>query len=121
MGIAYQASKLVDEAIVQILTQGGLYDQGRALVLRAKCLVAVAPPPPNPKRDIAILNAIKALLKAKAHFSKTEAFGRVKSTLHLLSILYNELDMKKDRNHCAFEFRQLDEQYPAKLNTISLY
>ncbi|XP_033223750.1 anaphase-promoting complex subunit 5 isoform X2 [Belonocnema kinseyi] len=121
MGMPYQASKLVDEAIVQILTQGGLYDQGRALVLRAKCLVAVAPPPPNSKRDEAILNAIKALLKAKILFSKTEAFGRVKSTLYLLSILYNELDMKKDRNHCSFEFRKLDEQYPAKLITISLY
>ena len=121
MGMPYQASKLVDEAIVQILTHGGLYDQGRALVLRAKCLVAVAPPSPNLKRDKAIMNAIKALLKAKKHFHKTETFGRVKNTLYLLSMLYNELDMKKDRNHCAFEFRQFDEQHPAKLNTISLY
>ncbi|XP_043461028.1 anaphase-promoting complex subunit 5 [Leptopilina heterotoma] len=120
MGMPYQASKLVDEAIVQILTHGGFYDQGRALVLRAKCLVATSSPS-NPKHNSAILNAIKSLSKAKAHFHKIEAFGRVKSTLYLLSIFYNELDMKKERNQCAFEFRQLDEQYSAKLNTISLY
>uniref|UniRef100_A0A6V7I7P8 Cohesin loading complex subunit SCC4 homolog n=1 Tax=Bracon brevicornis TaxID=1563983 RepID=A0A6V7I7P8_9HYME len=120
MGMPNQASNLIDEAIVQILAHGGWYDQARALVLHAKCLVATAPQIPE-KRKLIIQDAIKALLKAKSHFSKVEAFGKVKNTLYLLSLFYNEIDMKADRNQCAFEFRQLDEQYPTKTNTSTLY
>lgn len=120
MGMPNQASTLIDESIVQILAHGGWYDQARALVLHAKCLVATAPKIPE-KRRVIIQDAIKALVKAKNHFTKIEAFGKVKSTVYLLSLLYNEIDLKAERNQCAFEFRQFDEQYPTKANTSTLY
>ncbi|XP_011314211.1 anaphase-promoting complex subunit 5 [Fopius arisanus] len=120
MGMPNQASTLIDEAIVQILAHGGWYDQARALVLHAKCLVATAPQAPDRRRAI-IQDAIKALLKARTHFTKVEAFGKVKNTVYLLSLLYNEVDQKAERNQCAFEFRQFDEQYPTKANTSTLY
>lgn len=121
MGMPSQASNLIDEAIIQILAHGGFYDQGRALVLHAKCIVAMAPLE-SVKRKIIIQDAIKSLIKAKIYFSKIEAFGRLKNTIYLLSILYNELDSKAERNQCCFEFRQMNEQYPSKsVVTITLY
>ncbi|XP_015586196.1 anaphase-promoting complex subunit 5 [Cephus cinctus] len=121
MGMPSQAMRLVDNAIIEILSHGGCYDQGRAFVLYAKCLVATAPASSNSIRKSAVQEAIKALSKAKDHFNKVEALGRVKNTLYLQSLLYHELDHKVERNQCAFEFRELDVQFPTKLNTITLY
>ncbi|KAK0177690.1 hypothetical protein PV328_001718 [Microctonus aethiopoides] len=121
MDMPNQASSLIDEAIIQILAHGSYYDQGRALILYAKCLVATAPLTTTEKRRTAIQDAIKSLIKAKNYFSKIEAYGKVKNTLYLLTIMYNELDSKGERNQCAFEFRQLNAQYPSKADTTTLY
>ena len=120
MGMPNQASNFIDEAIVKILAHGGWYDQGRALVLYAKCLLATAPSSGHKRHDV-FRDAIKALVKAKDHFNKVEAFGRKKNTLYLLIRLYHEIDEKEERNQCAFEFRQLDMQYPLKSDIMKLY
>ncbi|XP_012287472.1 anaphase-promoting complex subunit 5 [Orussus abietinus] len=121
MGIPNQAWKLVEEAIIPILSHGSLYDQGRAFVLYAKCLVATAPTTANEARRALLRDAIAALSKAKWRFLKVEAYGRGKSTLYLQSLFSHELDMKVERNQCAFEYRQLDAQFPTKLCTVALY
>ncbi|XP_076645488.1 anaphase promoting complex subunit 5 ida isoform X1 [Halictus rubicundus] len=120
MGMPTLALNLVEEVITQILAHAGYYDQGRAFVLYAKCLVATAPVRGNARKEV-ILRAIKALSKAKDCFTKVEAYGRLRTTLCLASLLYHEIDLKTERNQCAFEFRQLDEQFLTKLNSLSLY
>lgn len=114
------ALNLVEEVITQILAHAGYYDQGRAFVLYAKCLVASAPECDKTRKE-AILKAIKALSKAKYYFTKVEAFGRLRSTLCLESLLCEEIDLKTERNQCAFEFRQLDQQLLTKLDNLCLY
>nr|XP_031826496.1 anaphase-promoting complex subunit 5 [Nomia melanderi] len=120
MGMPTLALNLVEEVITQILAHAGYYDQGRAFVLYAKCLVATAPVCGNARKEV-ILKAIKALAKAKDCFAKVEAYGKLRATLCLESLLYHEIDLKTERNQCAFEFRQLDEQFFTKLNNLSLY
>lgn len=115
------ASNIVNEAIVEILAHGGLFDQGRAFVLHAKCLMATASEISTDTKNKMLLEAIKALTKARVAFDKVEAFGRVKSTLYLLCIAYNELNMKIQRNQCAFEYRKLDQQFVSKFDKMSLY
>ncbi|XP_053994438.1 anaphase-promoting complex subunit 5 [Hylaeus volcanicus] len=120
MGMPTLALNLVEEVIIQILAHAGYYDQGRAFVLYAKCLVATAPTCSNARKDV-ILKAIKALAKAKDYFTKVEAYGKLRTTLCLESLLCHEIDLKIERNQCAFEFRQLEEQFPTKLDNLSLY
>lgn len=120
MGMPTLALNLVEEVITQILAHAGYYDQGRAFVLYAKCLVATAPVCGSARKEV-ILKAIKALAKAKVCFVKVEAYGKLRATLCLESLLYHEIDLKTERNQCAFEFRQLDEQFFTKLNNLSLY
>lgn len=116
-----QATKLVDEAIIQVLSHGGCFDQGRAFVLYAKCLVASASTTAPNVRKLNLQNAVKALSKAKDLFNKVEAFSRVKITLYLQSFLHYELDAKAERNRCAFEYRELDLQFPTKANILNAY
>ena len=120
MGMPTLALSLVEDVIVQILAHSGYYDQGRAFVLYAKCLVATAPACGKPRREV-ILRAIKALSKAKDHFTKVEAYGRLRATVCLEALLCHEIDLKNERNQCAFEFRQLDEQLLTKLDNLCLY
>ncbi|XP_035723802.1 anaphase-promoting complex subunit 5-like [Vespa mandarinia] len=121
MGLPSLAMNLVDEAITHTLAHGGCYEQGRALILYAKCLVGTATSTSTKLRKEMILNAIKALSKARDHFNKVEAFGKIRNVLSLQSIMYNEIDMKFERNQCSFELRQFEEQFPTKLDNICLY
>ncbi|KAL2712791.1 anaphase-promoting complex subunit 5 [Vespula squamosa] len=121
MGLPSLAMNLVDEAITHTLAHGGCYEQGRALILYAKCLVGTATSTSTKLRKEIILNAIKALSKARHHFNKVEAFGKIRSVLSLQSIMYNEIDMKFERNQCSFELRQFEEQFSTKLDNICLY
>lgn len=111
MDLPTLALNLVEDAIPTILGHGGCYDQGKAFMLYGKCLIASAPESPFEARKEVILTGIKALSKAQALFTKVNAIAKVKSTLHLQAVFYNEVDIQLERNRCAFEFRQLGEQY----------
>lgn len=111
MGLPVLALNLVEDAIPTILGHGGCYDQGKAFMLYGKCLIASAPENPFEARKEVILSGIKILSKAQALFTKVNAIAKVKSIVHLQAVFYNEIDLLPERNQCAFEFRQMDEQY----------
>lgn len=121
MGLPTLALELVGDAIPTILGHGGCYDQGQAFMLYGKCLMASAPESPFEARKEVILSGMRALSKAQARFVKIKAISRVKSILHLQAVFYNEINFLPERNQCAFEFRQLDEQYLTTTGNPSLY
>ncbi|GLG92673.1 Anaphase-promoting complex subunit 5 [Gryllus bimaculatus] len=120
MGLASQALKLVNDSLLVILSHGGYFDQGRALLLYAKCRVASASSQNDENRKPAILEAVQILQKARNAFLKVEAYSRMKDVLYLLALLYNELGYVAERKKCALEFRQWDEQHPTKIATTLL-
>lgn len=117
----YQALRNLQESIVQVLAHGGLYDRARAYVTYAKCLSANAANQPDDQKRSMLLEAIKQLCKAKTLFEKLEANDRLKATLYLLSIFHHEVDMHEERNMYAFEFKQLDQQFPTEKNHIFIF
>lgn len=121
MGLPTLALNIVEDTIPTILGHGGCYDQGQAFVLYAKCLLASAPESPFEARKKVILSGIEALSKALARFTKVKAIARVKSILCLQAVFYNEINLLPERNQCAFEFRQLDEQYLTTPDNSFLY
>lgn len=121
MGLPTLALNMVEETISTILGHGGCYDQGKAFMLYGKCLIASASEKSSEARKEVILTGIKALSKAQALFTKVNAIAKVKSTLHLQSVFYNEIDFVLERNRCAFEFRQLSEQYVMTSINLFLY
>lgn len=121
MGLPTLALELVEDAIPTILGHGGCHDQGQAFTLYGKCLMASAPENPFEARKEVILSGIKALSKALTLFTKIKAIGRMKNILHLQAVFYNEINLLPERNQCAFEFRQLDEQCSTTPGNPSLY
>jgi len=111
MGLPVLSLNLVEDAIPTVLGHGGCYDQGKAFTLYGKCLIASAPEGPSEARKEVILSGLKILSKAQALFTKVNAIANVKSIMHLRAVFYNEIDLIPERNQCAFEFRQMDEQY----------
>ncbi|XP_011643849.1 anaphase-promoting complex subunit 5 [Pogonomyrmex barbatus] len=111
IGLPVLALNLVEDAIPTILGHGGCYDQGKAFMLYGKCLIASASENPSEMRKEMILSGIKILSKAQVLFAKINAIANVKNIMHLQAVFYNELDLLPERNQCAFEFRQMDEQY----------
>lgn len=116
MGLPTLALNLVEDAIPTILGHGGCYDQGNAFMLYGKCVIASASETAPQMRTKVILSGIKALSKAQALFTKVNAIAKAKNTLHLQAIFYNEINLLSERNQCAFEFRQLNEQYQTSTN-----
>lgn len=120
MGVPAQALKLLDHYLLVILSHGGSYDQGRALLLLAKCKVAASANSTEDIRQVVLLNALQMLVKVKWYFEKVQAYARVKDVLYLMALLNDEMGNVGDKKKCALEFRQLDEQYPTKIATTLL-
>jgi anaphase-promoting complex subunit 5 len=83
MGLPSQALKLIDQSLLLILSHGGKYDQGRALLLFAKCKVASVAGQPTEVRKKILTEAIHMLNKAKINFQKVESHCRVKDVVYL--------------------------------------
>ncbi|PSN35870.1 Anaphase-promoting complex subunit 5 [Blattella germanica] len=120
MKLPSQALKLINQSLLVILSHGSCYDQGRALLLFAKCKVAAASGKSAEQRKGVLIDAVNMLKEVKISFQKIEAYGRVKDVVYLQALLYNEINYDSERNKCALEFRLLDEQYPTKIATTLL-
>ena len=117
----FQALRNVKAPIISILAHGGLYDQARAYITYAKCLSANASKQKAENKRNMMFEAIEYLRKAKKILEKNRANNKLKSTLYLLSMFYNEIDMTEERNACAFELKVLEQQFPMEKNHLFLF
>lgn len=87
MGLIFQALKLVEKCILDILSHGGLYDQARVLLLYVKCKIASISESSEEHRKESILKMLPTLNKVKSNFQKVEAFYRLKDVVYLQVII----------------------------------
>ncbi|XP_035670806.1 anaphase-promoting complex subunit 5-like [Branchiostoma floridae] len=118
MKLPTQALALTEQVMPQVLSHGSLYNRSRAQFLLAKCQLASSDPKHPTQRKAAILSAIGTLGIALEGFQKVEAPARVKDVLYYQAQLYNEVGNSADRNRCALQFRQLDQQVPTNPTQI---
>lgn len=124
MNFTANALDLVRKHINIIYTHGSLFEQGMALFLLARCLLAENG---TKKGDPVEFKGKKAeifplLSRAKRIFNQIEAFHHVKDVVFLEALLYNHLGYEKERNTRAMLFKQLDELYPLRTsNNIQIF
>lgn len=118
MKLPEQALKLLHTQMVQILSHGSVYDQARTMYCYARCQVAANADSPPKERKTALLLAVNMIVTVIEKFKKIDASLRVKDATYYLARLYNELGYTSERNKCAYQFRQLDQQYPTQNRVI---
>lgn len=121
LGVPEQALSLLQEALEPILAHGAVMDKGRALLLAARCQVAVAGLRQQgaPQTDQWRL-ALDTLKEAAAHFSQLDCRERLRDVHYLQAQLHHLLGQALQRNRAAMTFRLLDQELQSPAPTVSM-
>ncbi|XP_037113728.1 anaphase-promoting complex subunit 5 isoform X1 [Syngnathus acus] len=124
LGVPEQALLVLHEAIETVLAHGALVDKGRALLLAARCHMAVAGFRPNRQGQAADLHvavsAVDMLNEAAVYFSKLNCKGQLREVHYLQAQLYHSLGQTLQRNKSAMLFRLLDQELQSPALSLSM-
>lgn len=149
LGVPEQALSVLHEAIEPVLAHGAVMDKGRALLLMARCQMAVAgfrpnrqgqtgnaPPTPPLSRvaaqppfihaashrlptDLSVL-AVDTLKEAAAFFSRLNCKERLRDVHYLQAQLHRSLGQTSQCNRSAMLFRLLDQELQSPAPPVSM-
>ncbi|XP_048857249.1 anaphase-promoting complex subunit 5 isoform X2 [Brienomyrus brachyistius] len=108
LGVPEQALNILQEAMEAVLAHGSLLDKGRALLLVAKCQMAVADG--GGDRHAALELAVHTLDETASYFSRLGCRERLREVHYLQARLHHLLGHHPQRNKCAMLFRMLDQE-----------
>nr|XP_061841725.1 anaphase-promoting complex subunit 5-like [Nerophis lumbriciformis] len=123
LGVPEQALLVLHEAIEPILAHGALVDKGRALLLAARCQMAVAGFRPNRQGQAdlcAAVSAVDMLDEAAVYFSKLNCKERLRDVHYLQAQLYHCLGQTSQRNKSTMLFRLLDQDLQSPAPSLSM-
>uniref|UniRef100_A0A4W6F5G9 Anaphase-promoting complex subunit 5 n=1 Tax=Lates calcarifer TaxID=8187 RepID=A0A4W6F5G9_LATCA len=115
LGVPEQALSVLHEAIEPVLAHGAVIDKGRALLLTARCQMAVA----GFNLRLAVL-AVDTLNEATAYFSKLDCKERLRDVHYLQAQLYRSLGQISQCNKSAMLFRLLDQDLQTPAPPVSM-
>ncbi|XP_014787767.1 anaphase-promoting complex subunit 5 [Octopus bimaculoides] len=114
MGLPHLAIPILEEQMMNILTNGTLVDKGRMLYCYSRCTVAAAKKSEDPKEiKSALMSAIRQMCTVIEYFQTVEAYQLQKDALYYQSRICESLAYTAERNRYAREFRHLDQLYPS--------
>lgn len=113
LGIPEQALKVLHEAMEPILAHGAIIDKGRAMLLAARCHMALAGfrlkgHQRLDRRSAAL--AVDSLNEAASYFTKLNCKERLRDVHYLQALLYRSLGQTPQSNKSAMMFRLLDQE-----------
>lgn len=114
MNMPQEALRVIKLHIEHILSNGGIYDKGKAIFLFNQCLIASLC---SRDEKIQKLKELKEQFElAINYFTKLECWRKIKSMYMYLSKLYNQLGMIEERNHFAYKFKLVVEEHTNSSN-----
>ncbi|XP_041856158.1 anaphase-promoting complex subunit 5 isoform X2 [Melanotaenia boesemani] len=123
LGVPEQALSVLHEAMEPVLAHGAVIDKGRALLLAARCQMAVAGFRPNiqgqPDLHLAAL-AVDTLNEATAYFIKLNCKERLRDVHYLQAQLHRSLGHTSQSNKSAMLFRLLDRELQSPAPPVSM-
>ncbi|KAK0147034.1 Anaphase-promoting complex subunit 5 [Merluccius polli] len=108
LGVPEQALSVLHEALEPILAHGAIMDKGRALMLAARCQMALVATRLNGQEQAAV--AVHTLDEAATYFSILNCKERLRDVHYLKARLHNSLGQTAQRNQCAMLFHLLDPE-----------
>uniref|UniRef100_A0A8C1PAW4 Anaphase-promoting complex subunit 5 n=1 Tax=Cyprinus carpio TaxID=7962 RepID=A0A8C1PAW4_CYPCA len=118
LGIPEQALVLVQDVLESVLAHGSLIDKGRALLLAARCQMALAGAAAQEHRLTALEQAVHTLDEAAVYFSQLDCKERMRDIHYLQARLHHTLGNISQRNKCSMLFRLLDQELPSSGMTV---
>uniref|UniRef100_A0A3B4XQS4 Anaphase-promoting complex subunit 5 n=1 Tax=Seriola lalandi dorsalis TaxID=1841481 RepID=A0A3B4XQS4_SERLL len=118
LGVPEQALSVLHEAIEPVLAHGAVMDKGRALLLTARCQMAVAGFRPNGQGQAVL--AVDTLNEAAAYFSKLNCKERLRDVHYLQAQLHRSLGQTSQCNKSAMLFRLLDQELQSPAPPVSM-
>ncbi|XP_041792928.1 anaphase-promoting complex subunit 5 [Chelmon rostratus] len=123
LGVPEQALSVLHEAIEPVLAHGAVMDKGRALLLTARCQMAVAGFRPNGQGQadlrLAVL-AVDTLKEAAAYFTRLSCKERLRDVHYLQAQLHRSLGQTSQCNKSAMLFRLLDQELQSPAPPVSM-
>ncbi|XP_034025588.1 anaphase-promoting complex subunit 5 isoform X2 [Thalassophryne amazonica] len=113
LGVPEQGLSILHEAIEPVLAHSAVMDKGRALLLMARCQMAVGGLRPHEQPQAALDAAVLALdtlSEAEAYFSKLNCKERLRDVHYLQAQLHHSLGQSSQCNKSAMLFRLLDQE-----------
>ncbi|XP_029961421.1 anaphase-promoting complex subunit 5 [Salarias fasciatus] len=123
LGVPEQALNVLHEAMEPILAHGSVMDKGRAMLLAARCQMAVAGFKPNQQGQAdsrLVVLAVDSLNEAAAYFSKLDCKERLRDVHYLHAQLHHSLGQTAQRNKSAMLFRALDQELQSPPDAVRL-
>ncbi|KAM9858257.1 anaphase-promoting complex subunit 5 isoform 2-T2 [Aulostomus maculatus] len=123
LGVPELALGVLHEAIEPVLAHGAIMDKGRALLLTARCQMAVAGFRPNRpgQADLRlVVLALDTLNEAAAYFSKLNCKERLRDVHYLQAHLHRCLGRTAQSNKNAMLFRLLDQELQSPAPPVSM-
>ncbi|KAG7331934.1 hypothetical protein KOW79_003768 [Hemibagrus wyckioides] len=117
LGIPEQALSLVCGVLECVLAHGALMDKAKALLLMARCQVALSASASGEHRLTAVESALHTLEEAGLYFSQLDCKQRLRDVYYLQSLLHHTLGNSAERNKCALMFRMLNQELLHALTT----
>uniref|UniRef100_A0A3B4EYV0 Anaphase-promoting complex subunit 5 n=1 Tax=Pundamilia nyererei TaxID=303518 RepID=A0A3B4EYV0_9CICH len=119
LGVPEQALNVLHEAIEPILAHRAVMDKGRAMLLAARCQMAVAGFKPN-RQGQAAASALDTLNEAAAYFSQLNCKERLRDVHYLQAQLHRSLGQILESNKSAMLFRLLDQELQSPAPPVSM-
>ncbi|KAM6930434.1 anaphase-promoting complex subunit 5 [Xenentodon cancila] len=123
LGVPEQALSVLHEAMEPVLAHGSVLDKGRAMLLAARCQMAVAGFRPNgqgqPDLDLSVF-AVDTLNEAAAYFTKLNCKERLRDVYYLQARLHRSLGQTSHSNKSAMLFRLLDQELQSRAPPVSM-
>lgn len=123
LGVPEQALNVLHEAMEPVLAHGAVMDKGRAMLLAARCQMAVAGFRPNRQGQADLhlaVSAVDTLNEAAAYFSKLSCKERLRDVHYLQAQLHRSLGQTLQCNKSAMLFRLLDQELQSPAPPVSM-
>ncbi|XP_063050550.1 anaphase-promoting complex subunit 5 isoform X2 [Engraulis encrasicolus] len=118
LGTPEQSLALLEDVLESILAHGSLMEKGRALLLVARCQVALAGAAAEEDKLAGLEKAVETLEEAAVYFSRLDCGERLRDIYYLQARLHHSLGHAAQRNKFAMLFRLLDQELPLSGATV---
>lgn len=109
-GLSQKARRMVEDIMPQIIQGGDLEQRAYACLTLARCIIMSGRDAENVQSPASLREAIQYLKISEADYLKIEIYAAARRVQYILSVVYNTLNMKAERDAAVKRLGETDEK-----------